>query len=362
MTVPPPTPPSTAPTSPSSQISYDRDCNSAIGGDLEKGSAHQGTVTSNAHDEKTCVCPSECVSKATFNERLKRCLPTPFMTGKFPHLPNPWRKEDGRERHVSRIDDHPLGYPRLAAFMNSSDNFLMCRRFSFLHSRVLLHRQDELAEMEKTLLAMDDEDVDLDELALGSRRRDDERTEEPSRSSLINKIDAKLRDYDELALRVRSMVAVPRPSERDYRSFYRWIDNEKPLCREETKFVKHHDDFMALAEKQEGGWFDGVLEDALSVFPRSFTRYILSTAEERRKTDDEYVQLYSKKRVDLLVRLILTIFTVALLMAPTAVLFLVPEHAVVKLVVIVVFTMLFSAALGIFTKAKRHEMFAATAA
>lgn len=246
--------------------------------------------------------------------------------------------------------------------MNSSDNFLMCRRFSFLHSRVLLHRQDELAEMEKTLLAMDDEDVDLDELALGSRRRDDERTEEPSRSSLINKIDAKLRDYDELALRVRSMVAVPRPSERDYRSFYRWIDNEKPLCREETKFVKHHDDFMALAEKQEGGWFDGVLEDALSVFPRSFTRYILSTAEERRKTDDEYVQLYSKKRVDLLVRLILTIFTVALLMAPTAVLFLVPEHAVVKLVVIVVFTMLFSAALGIFTKAKRHEMFAATAA
>lgn len=119
---------------------------------------------------------------------------------------------------------------------------------------------------------------------------------------------------------------------------------------------------MALAEKQEGGWFDGVLEDALSIFPRSFTRYILSSAEERKKTDDEYVQLYSKKRVDLLVRLILTIFTVVLLMAPTAVLFLVPEHAVVKLVVIVIFTMLFSAALGVFTKAKRHEMFAATAA
>lgn len=79
--------------------------------------------------------------------------------------------------------------------MNSSDNFLMCRRFSFLHSRVLLHRQDELAEMEKSLLAMDDEDVDLDELALGSRRRDDERTEEPSRKSLIDKIDAKLKDY-----------------------------------------------------------------------------------------------------------------------------------------------------------------------
>ena len=79
--------------------------------------------------------------------------------------------------------------------MNSSDNFLMCRRFAFLHSRVLLHRQDELAEMEKQLLAMDDEDCELDELALQSRRRDDQRTEEPSRKSLIDKIDGKLKDY-----------------------------------------------------------------------------------------------------------------------------------------------------------------------
>lgn len=126
--------------------------------------------------------------------------------------------------------------------------------------------------------------------------------------------------------------------------------------------LQYQDDFIALAEKQEGGWFDGVLEDTLSIFPRSVTRFILSTHEERKKTDDKYVQLYSKKRVDLLVRLILTIVTVLLLMAPTAVLFLVPEHAVVKLVVIVVSTLLFSAALGVFTKAKRHEMFAATAA
>ncbi|KAL9604370.1 MAG: hypothetical protein Q9219_000558 [cf. Caloplaca sp. 3 TL-2023] len=260
------------------------------------------------------------------------------------------------------VDDHPRGYPSLAAFMNSSDNFLMCRRFAFLHSRVLLHRQDELAEMEKQLLELDDEDVELDELALQSRRRDDQRPEEPSRKSLIDRIDSKLKDYDDLARRIRAMVAIPRPSERDYSSFRRWIDAKKPLCREETKFVKHEDDMIALAEKQEGGWFDGVLEDTLSLFPRPITRFILSGSEERKKTDDEYVQLYSKKRVDLLVRLILTGVTVVLLMAPTAVLFLVPEHAVVKLIVIVVFTLLFSAALGLFTKAKRHEMFAATAA
>lgn len=79
--------------------------------------------------------------------------------------------------------------------MNSSDNFLMCRRFDFLHTRVLLHRQDELAEMEKALIAMDDEDQELDQLSLESRRRDDQRPEEPSRKSLMTKIDGKLKDY-----------------------------------------------------------------------------------------------------------------------------------------------------------------------
>lgn len=163
-------------------------------------------------------------------------------------------------------------------------------------------------------------------------------------------------------MRMRTLCTIPSPSSRDYGSFRKWIDAVKPLCREETKFVQHQEDFIALAEKPEGGWFDGILEDTLSMLPRPLARAILSSSSDRKKTDDEYVCLYSKYRVDILVRLLLTIVTVMLLMAPTAVLFLVPEHAVVKLVVIVVFTLLFSAALGVFTKAKRHEMFAATAA
>ncbi|KAL8729573.1 MAG: hypothetical protein Q9166_004653 [cf. Caloplaca sp. 2 TL-2023] len=221
---------------------------------------------------------------------------------------------------------------------------------------------DELAEMEKNLIAMDDEDEELDQLALESRRRDDQRPEEPSRKSLITKIDNKLKDYDDLITRIRRNVAIPRPLDRDYGSLYKWIDDIKPLCREETKFIKYQDDFIALAEKQEGGWFDGVLEDTLSFFPRPVTRFILSSSEERKKSDDEYVQLYSKYRVDVLARLILTIVAVVLLMVPTAVLFLVKEHGVLKIMLIMIFTLLFSAALSVFTKAKRHEMFAATAA
>ncbi|KAL8907873.1 MAG: hypothetical protein Q9171_005676 [Xanthocarpia ochracea] len=212
--------------------------------------------------------------------------------------------------------------------MNSSENFAMCRRFAFLHTRVLLHRQDELAEMEKTLIAMDDEDKDQDPLSLESRRRDDDRVEQHSRKSLMAKIDDKLKDYDDLVTRIRRNVTIPRPLDRDYGSLYKWIHDEKPLCREETKFIQ----------------------------------FILSSSEERKKTDDKYVQLYSKYRVDVLARLILTVVAVVLLMVPTAVLFLVNDHGVLKIMLIMIFTMLFSAALSVFTKAKRHEMFAATAA
>ena len=63
-----------------------------------------------------------------------------------------------------------------------------------------------------------------------------------------------------------------------------------------------------------------------------------------------------------MVRLTLTFIAVVLLMAPTTVLFIVPGHPTLKIVLIMLFTLLFSAAMSVFTKARRHEMFAATAA
>ncbi|KAL9036259.1 MAG: hypothetical protein Q9180_004403 [Flavoplaca navasiana] len=298
--------------------------------------------------------------KKTFSEKLKQCLPTSLLTAKIPNIPTHWRKNVVWESFIASLDDHPRGYPKLAAFISSSDNFLMCRRFAFLHSRVLLHRQDELAEMEKALIAMDDEDKDLDHLALQSRRRDDHRTEEPSRKSLMNKIDDKLKSYDDLIARIRTHSATPHPLTRDYASLYHWMDDVKPLCREEHKFIKYTQDLIALAEKQEGLWFGGVLEDTLSIFP--FTRLMVSSSKVRKRTDDEYVELFSKYRVDTLVRLILAIVAVILLMVPTAVLYLVQEQGILKIVLIMIFTVLFSASLSVFTKAKIHEMFAATAA
>jgi len=74
------------------------------------------------------------------------------------------------------------------------------------------------------------------------------------------------------------------------------------------------------------------------------------------------VHLYSKERIDILVRLVITLLAVSLLMAPVVVLFSVQEQGNIKIAVVLLFTFFVSAALSVFTKAKRHEVFAATAA
>ena len=53
------------------------------------------------------------------------------------------------------------------------------------------------------------------------------------------------------------------PSPRNLKSFVTWMRNETPLTHEESDFLEHQDDFVALSSGQESGWLDGVVEDTL---------------------------------------------------------------------------------------------------
>lgn len=103
----------------------------------------------------------------------------------------------GPESEHDIVDDHPRGYPQLAAFVNSDDNFMIARKYGFLRSRVLLYRQDELSVLERDLIKLDAHDAKNRPLALQSRKRDEETDDDPvySRKALIQKIDNKLKEY-----------------------------------------------------------------------------------------------------------------------------------------------------------------------
>ena len=106
------------------------------------------------------------------------------------------------------VDDHPRGYPQLAAFVNTDENFLIARKYGFLRSRVLLYRQDELAVLERDLIKLDADDAKHRPIALQSRKRDEETDDNPvySRKALIQKIDDKLKQYGQYHL-LMMMVA-----------------------------------------------------------------------------------------------------------------------------------------------------------
>ncbi len=82
--------------------------------------------------------------------------------------------------------------------MNTDVNFLMCRSYGFLHNRVLLYRQDELSQLEKKLIDMDDEDRIPCPKRLQSRKLDE--SMDDSRKTLIQKIDEKLREYGNIPI------------------------------------------------------------------------------------------------------------------------------------------------------------------
>lgn len=62
---------------------------------------------------------------------------------------------------------------------------------------MLLYRQDELSVLEKDLIALDDDDKEKREIALTSRKHDEQTDKDPifSRKVLIQKIDDKLKEY-----------------------------------------------------------------------------------------------------------------------------------------------------------------------
>ena len=92
------------------------------------------------------------------------------------------------------MDDYPRGYGKLAAIEDCDPNFLIYRKFGWLHNRVLLHRQDELVECEEALERLDAFDQSHDCQKLNSRRRDDAGGKS-RRRELLEDIEKKLAKY-----------------------------------------------------------------------------------------------------------------------------------------------------------------------
>ncbi|KAI9814189.1 MAG: hypothetical protein M1827_003355 [Pycnora praestabilis] len=288
------------------------------------------------------------------------------------------------------LEECPDGYPKLAAFSASDQNFKIYRGFNYLHARLLLYQQDEITRLEKDLDEMDKDDFeDEDEqykICLRSRDKDDARAGQPRRE-LLMKIKEKLMEYgnlskpvrpsmtssprltstlDEVLIKAREVTAFQRPSGRDYRSVRKWISGVKPLVEDEERYIRCREDLITLRHGRECAGFDGFVEEVLQKLNCRIIRYMFCTPELRRKTEDKHIYYYSSERVNALVGLIITFIILVLLVLPVAALYRLSsfdtQHTTIAAIgVLMVFTLLFSAIMSCLTKARRHEIFAASA-
>ena len=170
------------------------------------------------------------------------------------------------------MDDYDQGYGKVAAFEDCDPNFLIYRKFGWLHNRVILHTQDELQELEERLEGLDKWEVsDGDKEILKHRREDDEDPDSP-RKELLKTIKAKLAEYDELVFRLQKKTEIRKPTKRNQNSVYNLINTSHSLTSSEALWIRQWDDLMAPAYNAEHGWFNGILEDALRVL---FTKITL---------------------------------------------------------------------------------------
>lgn len=145
------------------------------------------------------------------------------------------------------------------------------------------------------------------------------------------------------------------------------------MIPDELGFLNHADDLVTLAEEQERNWLDYKIVDILAFCLPARTmkvnlphfrgaliwsdlrQRIFASPDQRIKSDDN-LRLRSGFRVDALVRLVLCITIVVLLIAPTWILFILSERNIMKIIVIMIFTLLFSTAISYFSKARRNEV------
>lgn len=303
------------------------------------------------------------------------------VTGSFKTTPDPVLVTETKTR---TLENAPNGFPRLAAFQASDSNFGLYRSYSYLHSRILLDYQSEITELEEKLDQIDWDEVDEDEDRPRFRAEADENTE--ARRTILREIRTKLMEYDEVLINVRRLEAFQRPSERDYRSVRRYHNNTKPLMDGEMESIRCKEDVVSISTGRERAAFDGGVETLIgqvdSTLKKIFNlkqgpllRYF-RTPELAAKTENTDISLYSATRIDKMVNIFITFVIFILLVIPIVTMYhltssidldgntpaVTSRNTFNAVGVLIVFTLLFSAAMSVLTKAARHEMFAASAA
>ncbi|KAL2055848.1 hypothetical protein ABVK25_004092 [Lepraria finkii] len=336
-----------------------------VASQLEKGLKVSPSTTDSTLVEK---------SAGTFGVYFYACVTRLFAALHLPKLKSAHRHGRMAPTRVRKLEDFPRGFPKLACFLDSDDAFMVYRRFGSVFSRLLLNKQDEIRTLEAELEAMDKTDrVSGNGNYLMSRTLDIDREHLPdafngrSRPKLMEELEKKAMEYAGLLLSARELNALSQPSARDYRSVLHFMENDGgQLFEEESEFIYEKEDLVTIRPGREHAWLDGGIEKLLQMCRCRLLRFFFVSKQIKEKTGDQDIHYYDRGRISTCVTMIITVIILVLLMVPIWLLYKLSVEGTIAtspktIGVILVPTLMFSAVLSAFTKAKRHELLAASA-
>ena len=180
------------------------------------------------------------------------------------------------------VESCPKGYPNLAAFLDSDENFMVYRRFGYLQSRLLLEKQDELRKLEKKLDLMDDHNKTVNPTLLQMRDLTEEEGAAP-RKALFTQIEERFREYSmhhrwlelhssnikylaSLLITAQQLVSFNKPASGDYKSVVNYMKEVEPVIQKERDWVRRLEDLITLRSGREHAWLDAGIEHLLKFF------------------------------------------------------------------------------------------------
>ncbi|KAI4119497.1 MAG: hypothetical protein LQ338_007262, partial [Usnochroma carphineum] len=103
-----------------------------------------------------------------------------------------------------------------------------------------------------------------------------------TRPQLLQSLEKKILEYSELLLKASQLNGLEKPSQRDYRSVLRYMEQGGQngggqLYEGEMSWVYEKEDLVTLRPGREHAWLDGRLERLLKVCRGRIVRYIFCT-------------------------------------------------------------------------------------
>jgi hypothetical protein len=192
----------------------------------------------------------------------------------------------------------------------------------------------------------------------------------------------------DIVLKDAGLRALGKCPPRNTKALFTWIWNRKPfaIAAGKSDFIFYPDDFVSLAgQSQNDRQFENFIESFLEKRYHPWIKVwlvlawqtrinlnthrwantlqrILQTDAEVRKTDDEFVDIYSSWKVTILANILQVSLAAIILLIPVFLLFLVEMSRPMMTVVASIFVVLFSVVVSSVTGAKVQEVFCGTAA